>query len=89
MKSSAKEKPARASQTQVLLRCFSYLRPHWKLTAGAYGMMLLIDMINIVNPQIIRWAIDVGIPSNQASLMALAVAALLGLVVIKGIFTYF
>jgi ATP-binding cassette subfamily B protein len=88
MKSFVIEKPARSSQTQVLLRCFSYLRPHWKLTAGAYGMMLLIDLVNIINPQIIRWAIDVGIPSKQASWMALAVAALLGLVVIKGVFTY-
>jgi ABC-type multidrug transport system fused ATPase/permease subunit len=88
MKSSVIEKPARASQTQILLRCFSYLRPHWKLTAGAYAMMLLIDFVTIINPQIIRWAIDVGIPSKQANLMALAVAALLGLVVIKGVFTY-
>ena len=44
------------SQVKVLLRCFSYLRPHWKLTAGAYLMMLLIDGFNMINPQLIRWS---------------------------------
>lgn len=84
----ADQKPTKPSQTQIILRCFSYLRPHWKLTAGAYLMMLLIDLINMLNPQLIRWAIDNGIRAKQTSLMALAVVALLGLVIIKGVFTY-
>jgi len=81
--------PQRQPLTQILVRCFGYLRPHWKLTAGAYLMMLLIDTINIINPQLIRWMIDSGIRVGNTSLLTLAVAVLLGLVVIKGVFTYF
>ena len=82
-----------SSQLRTILRCFSYLRPHWKLTAGAYTMMLLIDIFNMVNPQLIRWTIDHGIPSSQSagnlSQLSLAVGALLALVIIKGFLTYF
>jgi len=74
---------------RILLRCFSYLRPHWKLTAGAYLMMVLIDVLNMINPQLIRWTIDNGIRSKEVSLLTLAVLVLLALVVVKGFFTYF
>jgi ATP-binding cassette subfamily B protein len=83
------------SQTRLLLRCFGYLRPHWRLTAGAYFMMVLIDALNMLSPQLISWAIDNGIRpaselgSRQTTLLILAVGALLALVVVKGIFTYF
>jgi ATP-binding cassette subfamily B protein len=52
-------------------------------------MMVLIDLFNMVNPQLIRWAIDQGIRTDNTSKLTLAVAALLVLVVIKGVFTYF
>lgn len=80
---------SKPSQTRILLRSFSYLRPHWRLTAGAYGMMVVIDILNMINPQLIRWAIDQGIRSDNSSKLTLAVAILLVLVVIKGLFTYF
>jgi ABC-type multidrug transport system fused ATPase/permease subunit len=77
------------SQAKVLLRCFTYLRPHWKLTAGAYLMMLLIDIFSMLNPQLIRWAIDKGIRLADFQLLSWAVLGLLGMVVIRGFFTYF
>jgi ATP-binding cassette subfamily B multidrug efflux pump len=77
------------SSFRILLRCFSYLGPHWRLTAGAYGLMIIIDLFNMINPQLIRWAIDNGMRVGNTSKLTLAVAALLGLVVIKGLFTYF
>lgn len=89
MKTSSQKPTPKQSQTHILLRCFSYLRPHWSLTAGAYGMMVLIDLFNIINPQLIRWAIDNGVRFGNTTKLTLAVAALLGLVVIKGVFTYF
>jgi ATP-binding cassette subfamily B protein len=51
--------------------------------------MLVIDIFNIINPQIIRWAIDRGIRMDDLSLLALAVGGLLALVVAKGVFTFF
>lgn len=90
MKISSSSPASRSpSQVQTLLRCFGYLRPHWKATAGAYGMMVLVDLINMINPQIIRWAIDHGIRTASSSLLTLAVIGLLGLVILKGVMTYF
>jgi ATP-binding cassette subfamily B protein len=81
------------SQTKILLRCFTYLRPHWKLTVGAYLMMLLIDSVNMINPLLIGWTIDRAIPqlANTGSSRGLLLAAvgLLVMVLIKGFFTYF
>lgn len=77
------------SQIRILMRCFGYLRPHWRLTVGAYLTMVLIDLISMVNPQLIRWMIDNGIQAGNSTLLTLAVGLLLGLVVVKGILTYF
>jgi ABC-type multidrug transport system fused ATPase/permease subunit len=77
------------SQLKILLRCFTYLRPHWKLTAGAYLMMLLIDGISMLSPQLIRWSIDQGIRLGDTRLLTLAVLGLLAMVVVRGFFTYF
>jgi ATP-binding cassette subfamily B protein len=74
---------------RVLWRAFGYLKPHWKLTAGAYLMMLLIDIFAMLNPQLIRWAIDNGIEGGDTQLLLIAVAALLLIVLVKGVFTYF
>ncbi len=81
-------------ETRTLFRCFGYLRPHWKLTAGAYVTMLVIDAVNMVNPQLLSWAIDKGIGSGTAGVersqvLALAVGLLVLLVLIKGLLTYF
>jgi ATP-binding cassette, subfamily B, multidrug efflux pump len=52
-------------------------------------MMLMIDIISMINPQLIRWTIDNGISAGNITLLSVAVGVLLGLVVIKGILTYF
>ena len=52
-------------------------------------MMFLIDLISMINPQLIRWTIDNGIRINNVRILSTAVLALLVLVVIKGVFTYF
>ena len=52
-------------------------------------MMVLIDVISMINPQLIRWTIDQGISASNTNLLALAVGGLLVLVVIKGVITYY
>ena len=89
MKEAPSSPSPKTSQAQVLLRCFAYLRPHWKKTAGAYLMMALIDLLSMFNPQLIRWAIDNGIQVGNTERLALAVGALLVLVMVKGVMTYF
>src|SRR5512136_3024055 len=89
MRSPNDNHPNQQSPTRILLRCFGYLRPHWKLTVGAYLMMFLIDAISMINPQLIRWTIDNGISVDSTYILTLTVVALLALVTIKGFFTYF
>jgi ATP-binding cassette subfamily B protein len=89
MKPTSENQFQKPSQSAILLRCFSYLRPHWLLVTGVYITMVLIDLIAIVNPQVIRWTIDNGIGAGNTQLLAMAVGGLLGLVLIKGVLTYY
>ncbi len=73
----------------MLLRCFGYLRPHWKLVTGVYVTMLFIDLIAMVNPQVLRWTIDKGIGTGSTRMLALSVGGLLVLVLVKGVLTYY
>jgi len=89
MTSSSDPQFPKQTQTQLILRCFGYLRRHRKLTAGAYLMMVLVDIVSMLNPQLIRWTIDNGISAGNRAALTLAVGLLLVLVIVKGFFTYF
>jgi len=73
---------------RILLRCFSYLRPYWRLTTGAYLALLGTNALALIIPQFIRWIVDRGIGSQDAHLLGLSVLALLGLTLIKGGLTF-
>ena len=77
------------SDRAILWRCFQYLRPYWKLEVGIYGLMILINLINILVPQIIRWAIDAGIYGGDLPFLGQAVAGLLLLTLVKGVMTLY
>ena len=72
----------------TLIRAFLYLKPYWKLTAGTYLAMTVMQGLNILLPQFIRWIIDEGIGKKDSSLLGWSVAALLGLTLVKGLFTF-
>ena len=74
---------------QVLRRAYSYLRPYWKQTAGAYASLLLMLAINALIPQFTRWIIDRGIIGKQVNVLTWSVLALLGLMLLKGVLNYF
>ena len=74
---------------QVLRRTYSYLRPYWKQTVGAYGSLLLMVAINAVIPQFTRWIIDKGIVGRQPDVLTWSVLALLGLTLVKGVLNYY
>lgn len=77
------------TKRNVILRCMGYLKPYWKITLGAYGLMVLIDLIAMTNPQLIRWAVDSGLGPENTRTLLMAVGGMLILVIFKGIFTYF
>ncbi len=80
----------RSSQNSgsILLRCFGYLRPYWRLSAGAYGIALVVNVLAVGIPQFIRWIVDEGLAASKAGLLAQAILLLLGLTLIKGILTF-
>lgn len=73
----------------VLWRCYSYLRPYWKLSLGAYLCMFAITVMSIINPQLIRWIIDRGIGRGDLRLLGWSVFTLLILTILRGFLSYF
>jgi ABC-type multidrug transport system fused ATPase/permease subunit len=86
---SASQLQAQKNLPRLLLRVYSYLRPYWKLTAGAYATLLIVLVLNILVPQFIRWIIDTGIDGKNVAVLGWSVLSLLGLTLIKGVFNYF
>lgn len=83
-------RPASApSSERVLLRCYGYLRPYWRLTARAYLITLGINALALIIPQLIRWIVDQGIEGQNIALLGRLVLALLGLTLLKGILSFF
>ena len=82
--------PSRDTRTwRLLLRCFSYLRPYWRMTLGVYLTMLAITGLTLATPQFIRWIVDYGIVTGDPGLLGAAVLGLLGLTVLRGVLTFF
>ncbi len=72
----------------VFWRCYGYLRPYWYLSLGAYLCMLGITLLNLVTPQLIRTIIDQGIRAGNLPLLRWSVLGLLGLSLVRGVFTF-
>ena len=77
-----------AKSGRILLRCFGYLRPYWRLTVGAYVMALVINGLAVVVPQLIRWIVDEGITAGETNRLVQAILIVLGLTLIKGGLTF-
>lgn len=82
------EPAAQSNTMQILWRCFRYLRPYWKFTAGAYGTLVLITVLALVIPQFIRWIVDQGIRQQNNFLLNWSVVALLILSLLRGVLVY-
>jgi ATP-binding cassette subfamily B protein len=77
------------SNVRILWRSFKFLRPYWRLTAGAYLFLIGINGLNVLVPQFIRSIIDEGITKNNMRWLALAVLGLLGVTLVKGVLVFF
>ena len=85
----SKIKNPKSSDLKILLRCFGYLRPSWKLMVGAYLTMLFISALGVANPQLLRWGIDRGIKAGDMGTLGWAVLGILGLTLLNGVFSFF
>jgi len=79
----------RTNDMQILLRAFGYLRPYWLLVAGGYMLLLVINGLTTLNPQLIRWVVDRGIGEQDIAFLRWAVLALLGLTALSGVLAFF
>ncbi len=79
---------ARQGSLRILLRCLGYLRQYWWLTAGSYGALLSTSALALAVPQLIRWTVDRGIRAGDVSVLRMAVLAILGLTLVKGVLSF-
>ena len=87
-KSSSEPYPKTPVTLQILWRAIAYLKPSKNTVTGIYLAVFLIQGVNIATPQFIRWLIDRGIYGGDLPFLSWAVLGLLGLTLLKGVFTY-
>ncbi|HWQ13513.1 MAG TPA: ABC transporter ATP-binding protein [Roseiflexaceae bacterium] len=71
-----------------LRRALRYLRPYWAITLGAFLSLALVTAANLTAPQLLRLVIDRGIAAGDAGALLWAVLALLGVAVVRGLFSF-
>ncbi|MCU0484608.1 MAG: ABC transporter ATP-binding protein/permease [Anaerolineales bacterium] len=74
---------------RLLWRAYGYLRPYSRTVVLTYLCVFAILGLNLTVPQFIRWIIDRGIAQDNLTLLGLSVVALLGITLVRGIFSYF
>ena len=74
---------------RLLWRAYGYLRPYSRTVVLTYLCVFAILGLNLTVPQFIRWIIDRGIAQGNLRLLGLSVVALLGITLVRGIFSYF
>jgi ABC-type multidrug transport system fused ATPase/permease subunit len=79
----------RPGTRQTLARSMGYLRPYWLLVAGSYLLLLANSGITMGMPMIIRSIVDVGIRQGDIGEIQRGALALMGLTLIRGLFTFF
>ena len=72
----------------ILTRCLGYLRPYWRFSAAAYLLLLINSGIMLVQPLIIRNIVDQGIRGGEIDIIKRGTLLLLGLTLVKGVFTF-
>jgi ATP-binding cassette subfamily B multidrug efflux pump len=73
---------------QAVRRALHYLRRYRRDAVGAVGALLLVAAANLATPQLISVAIDAGFTQAQPSVLAEAVAGLVALAFVRGLFTF-
>ena len=84
----ASETSIRAGDLRTLVRCYRYLGPYRGRVAVSALAMAGIDAIVVVTPQVIRRVVDGGIRGGDTTVLAVGVAVLLALVLVKGVLTF-
>lgn len=73
---------------RILLRVLGFLGPYKRTAIGAYVSLLAITGFNLLTPLILRSAVDDGITKGQVSVIQVAAALLIGLTLVKSVFSF-
>ncbi|MBF6614323.1 MAG: ABC transporter ATP-binding protein [Chloroflexi bacterium] len=73
---------------KALGRALTYMRSYWPLAVAAFLSLILVTAGNLLAPQLIRWLIDNGIKGKNESLVLQLAGALIGIAVLRGLFTF-
>jgi ATP-binding cassette, subfamily B, multidrug efflux pump len=69
-------------------RALGYLRAYRLEAIGALLALFLVTAANLIAPQMIRLAVDGGLAKRDLNTVYIAVAGLVGLAVVRGLFTF-
>ena len=69
-------------------RALAYLKQYRSETVGALLSLFFVTAANLIAPQMIRLAIDGGVEQRDLDTIYLAVGGLIGLAVLRGLFTF-
>ncbi len=72
----------------TIRRILAYLRPYLPLATGALVGSLIVTAANLYTPQLLRQLIDNGITAQSWNGILIATAGLLGVAVVRGIFSF-
>jgi ABC-type multidrug transport system fused ATPase/permease subunit len=78
----------KSQNARILLRCFGFLRPYWRITSGAYLAALGSSVLSAVVPQVIRQLVDEGIAAGHTGVLGWGVLSLLALTLLNGVLGY-
>jgi len=78
----------RPGSLKLLFRCLGHLRPYKRMVLSSYVLYLTDNGIILVMPLIIRTIVDQGIKGGSIPTIWWGVGILLGLAIIRGLFTF-
>jgi ABC-type multidrug transport system fused ATPase/permease subunit len=73
---------------RTAIRLWSVVKPYWKKLLIAYTCLLAGMALDLVVPQVLRQAIDTGLTGSQPSFMATAGLIVLGIGVVRALFSF-
>ena len=78
----------RPGSGRVIVRSMGYLRPYLGYVVGTYVMILMSNAATLGMPLIIRSIVDEGIRGGDRGAIQLGAASLMGITLIRAVFTY-
>ena len=81
--------PRAAESSGLVRRAAGYLGPYKREVVFALISLLLVSGANLLTPLLIAYAVDTGVTDRVPRAVLLAVAGLLGVAVVRGLFNFF